>query len=248
MFLIHDLKSIARLLLFLALILIKCEAYAIRPFVTDDARIVGEGIAQVETWAVFDRHTATHNALFAIGPTDWLEITSGFAHSYKFVDKQGYGISGGLLQFKALLRDTKPNQGPGVSFSVGVIPAFGSGSLTPDGVTKFGYAILSQSFFNDDLLFHVNLGTSSRKDMQQTHTLTAGFGFQARIIGGLHAVAEIYHGDPYNPTIQAMASQVGFRHIFNDTVQIDGTIGSTFDRPTEPWMTIGIRIVSPKLW
>ena len=248
MTLINDLKPIARFSLFLVLILVKSEAYAIRPFVTDDARVVGERIAQVETWTVFDRHKATHNALFAIGPTDWLEITSGFAHSYKFVDEQRYGISGGLLQFKALLRDTKPDHGPGVSFSVGAIPALGSGSLTPDGVIRFGYAILSQSFFNDDLLFHFNLGISSRKDLQQTRTLTAGFGFQARISGGLHAVAEIYHGDPYDPTIKAMASQVGFRHIFNDTVQIDGTIGSTFDRPTEPWMTIGIRLVSPKLW
>lgn len=66
------------------------------------------------------------------------------------------------MQLKALLRKTKSNNGPGVSFSVGVIPAVGSGSLSPEGVTRFGYAILTQSFFNDDLLFHVNLGTASR--------------------------------------------------------------------------------------
>lgn len=248
MTLINDLKSIALFSFFLVLILVKNEASAIRPFVTDDARVVGERIAQVETWTVFDRHKATHNALFALGPTDWLEITSGFTQSYKFGENLSYGISGGLFQLKALLRDTKPNQGPGVSFSVGVIPALSSGSITLDGVTKFGYVILSQSFFNDDLLFHVNFGTSSRKDMQQTRTLTTGFGFQARIVGGLHAVAEIYRGDPYDPTIKIRASQVGFRHIFNDTVQIDGTIGSTLDRPSEPWLTLGIRLVSPKLW
>ncbi|MDQ3267649.1 MAG: hypothetical protein M3P47_02820 [Pseudomonadota bacterium] len=233
---------------FLVLMFVNSKSYAIRPFVTDDARVVGDRIAQVETWAVFDNHKATHNALFAIGPTPWLELTSGLSQRYSFVDKKGYGISGGLLQLKALLRDTKPDSGPGVSFSVGVIPAFGSGSLTPDGVTRFEYGILSQSFFNDDLLFHANLGASSKKDLQQSRTMTAGFGFQARVIGGLHAVAEIYRGDPYDPTIKVMASQVGFRHIFSDTVQIDGTIGSTFDRHAEQWMTIGIRVVSPKLW
>jgi len=112
----------------------------------------------------------------------------------------------------------------------------------------FGFAALSQSFFNDDLLFHANLGTTTSEDTQWTRTLTAGFGCQARVIGGLHAVAEIYHGDPYDPSLRAMASQVGFRHIFSDTIQIDGTIGSTLEGLSEPWVTLGIRIVSPELW
>jgi hypothetical protein len=50
--------------------------------------------------------------------------------------------------------------------------------------------------------------------------------------------------------------QVGFRYIFNDQVQIDGTFGSTLTAvegadghaQTEQWGTLGIRLVTPELW
>jgi hypothetical protein len=56
-------------------------ARAIRPFVTDDARVVGGKLLQLETWVLVDRLVLEHNALVAVGPTDWLELTAGLLHS-----------------------------------------------------------------------------------------------------------------------------------------------------------------------
>ena len=243
-------RFIVALTLTSALLLIQQDVHAIRPFVTDDARVVGARLAQVESWAVLDRQEIAHNTLFAIGPTNWLEITSGFTHSggYRGVPSN-YGITGGIFQVKALVRDTKPNQWPGLAFAAGVVPPFGSGSPKPDGVGIFGYAAVSQSFFNDDLLFHVNLGaTSIKEETQWKPTWTAGFGFQAKIIGKLNSVAEIYRGDPYDPTMKSTATQVGFRYIFSPNFQMDGTFGSTLENNSSQWVSVGVRIVSPELW
>jgi hypothetical protein len=55
-------------------------AYAIRPFVTDDARVVGHKLAQLATWILLDHRELEHDLLAAIGPTDWLELTLGLRH------------------------------------------------------------------------------------------------------------------------------------------------------------------------
>jgi hypothetical protein len=248
-------RFIASLIVLLALLVAQSKVHAIRPFVTDDARVVGDRLGQVESWLVLDRQETAHNTLFAIGPTNWLEITSGFTHggSYRYTantsNGNNYGITGGILQAKALLRETKPNNWPGVAFAAGVVPPFGSGSPKPDGVSTFGYAAISQSFFNDDLLFHINLGvTSIKEETQWKPTWTAGFGYQAKIIGKLNSVAEIYRGDPYDPTMKSIASQIGFRYIFNFNFQMDATFGSTLEKDSSQWITVGVRIVSPELW
>lgn len=248
-------RSVAWLSLALALLVAQNEARAIRPFVTDDARVVGDRLGQTESWLVLDRQETAHNTLFAIGPTNWLEITSGFSHggSYRYAagtnDGNNYGITGGIFQAKALLRETKPNNWPGVALAAGVVPPFGSGSQKPDGVSTFGYAALSQSFFNDDLLFHLNIGiTTIKEETQWKPTWTAGLGFQAKFIGKLHSVGEIYRGDPYDPTMKSMASQIGFRYIFNFNFQMDATFGSTFEKDSSQWVSVGVRIVSPELW
>jgi hypothetical protein len=123
---------------------------------------------------------------------NWLEITSGFTHGGSYTGaKSNYSITGGIFQVKALVRETKPNEWPGVAFAAGVMPPFGSGLITPESVGVFGYTALSQSFFNDDLLFHGNLGIATiKEETKWEQTLTAGIGFQARIIGQFHAVAE----------------------------------------------------------
>src|SRR5687768_16183995 len=103
-------KPIASLILTLALLVAQSETRAIRPFVTDDARVVGDRLGQVESWFVLNRQETAHNTLFAMGPTNWLEITSGFTHGGRYRRAASkYGITGGILQVKALVRETKSN-------------------------------------------------------------------------------------------------------------------------------------------
>ncbi len=226
------------------------KAYAIRPFVTDDARVVGNGLAQVETWFNGSGSEITHNVLGAIGPTDWLEVTAGFAHGGVYHGEEvGYSITGPIFQVKTLVSETQAGGLPGLAFAAGVISPFGQGSFTPKGLTTFGYMALTESLFDEGLLLHANLGFAAADE--KTHwmkTVTGGFGFQARVIGGLHSVGEIYYGDPYNPIYSSAAAQVGFRYIVNDFVQFDGTVGSNLNQDSNQWWTLGIRLVSPKLW
>jgi hypothetical protein len=44
--------------------------------------------------------------------------------------------------------------------------------------------------------------------------------------------------------------RAGFRYIFTDQIQLDGTCGTgIFGEPKVPiWFTSGVRLVTPKLW
>lgn len=260
------------LLLFVtSLPLFVAEAHAIRPFVTDDARVVGRSLAQLETWILVDRLVVEHNALAAIGPTDWLELTLGTTHGrVKRGNDRSYSITGPIAQAKALLLPTHDNGKPGFAVAAGVLPPLGYGEFAPPGWSGFGYMALTASLGHEALLIHANLGLALGEASGQTSKLgfgapsgkrvrtllTAGVGAQARVIAGLHAVAEVYRGDPYDPRTNFAATQGGFRYIFSDHLQIDGTVGTTLaavkdargHSQTEQWLTLGLRLVSGGLW
>ena len=48
----------------------------VRPFITDDARVVGERLAQLETWIRVDKEAGQHWILGAYGPNKKLELTA----------------------------------------------------------------------------------------------------------------------------------------------------------------------------
>jgi hypothetical protein len=61
----------------LALVGLAAPARAIRPFITDDARVVGARTLQLENWVVASGHAFEHWAVPAFGPTDYIELTVG---------------------------------------------------------------------------------------------------------------------------------------------------------------------------
>lgn len=244
----------------LAALLAARSARAIRPFVTDDARVVGKRLGQVETWMVVDRIQIDHNLLAAIGPTDWIELTAGFVQgaAHRGPDRR-WGITGPILQSKILLKHAEPNGLPGVAIAGGVLPPWGTPSQRPLGVGLFTYLAVTESLWNEALLVHANLGhaTADLGPEGWIHAWTAGLGAQVRVVAGLHAVGEIYKTDPYDPKAANSATQLGVRYVFSDQVQIDWTYGSTLGRPpggertaaeASQWSTLGLRLVSPELW
>lgn len=233
-------------------------ALAIRPFVTDDARVVGGKLAQLETWVLLDGSGFEHSALGAIGPTDWLELTLGVIHGAPYArPARDHQLTAPLLQAKVLFLPAHDDSWPGVALTAGVIPAAGDPTFLDPGRVLFGYLALTESLRQEWLLLHANLGVTRGPAVPggaRTHSVvTAGFGFQLRVLGGFHAVAELYRGDPYAPEQTAPATQIGFRHIFTDQVQIDGTLGTTLTSAghtgaVERWGTLGLRLVTPELW
>ena len=245
------------------------SAQAIRPFVTDDARVVGRKLAQLEMWALVDRLVIEHNALAAVGPTDWLELTAGLIQGGVHTGgERGYSVTGPVLQAKALLLPASNNRWPGIAIAGGALAPWGHGPFVPPGWSGFGYVALTESLWDEWLLVHTNLGLAMGDDGDGVSTpgseerervrrvITGGLGVQARIIAGLHGMGEIYYGDPYDARFSHPAMQLGFRYIFSEHVQADGTFGSTLRAAaspdghvrTEQWGTLGLRLVSSELW
>lgn len=230
-------------------------AHAIRPFVTDDARVVGEGLVQIETWWRRDRTSLQHWALPAIGPTDWMELTLGGMHGISELGaapgRPTYAWGGPLAQGKFLLRETIPNRPPGVAISAGGLAPAGRGGFEAPGWGAFSYLAVTQAFLKeDDLLVHANVGVSTvAAPGIAPAKLTWGVGTQIETVFDVHVIAEVFSGDPY---VQGAggAYQAGFRVLFNDYVQLDGTWGAGLwgSSILPVWFSSGIRVVTGKLF
>jgi hypothetical protein len=224
-------------------------AFAVRPFVTDDARVVGEHQAQIETSVRYDQDMFTNLNLFAFGPTVRSEVTLGFTNGFA-LDKESnrsYSATGPLMQFKYLFWEAKKNSYPGMAIAMGGAPPVGKAAFKPEKWSEFVFLAATESLFdNERVLIHANLGISTTNPES---VATWGLGTQIRMIGGLHAVMEVFYNDPYAGKTGG-AYQVGFRHIVSDSVQIDMTMGGgIFGSEQMPTFAgMGLRMVSDKLW
>ena len=236
----------------LALLLRVNEAQAIRPFITDDARVVGGKVMQLETWWRRDKGSFQHWALFAVGPNDHVELTLGGVYGVSQVEQKPiWAFSTPVAQGKFLLKEAEPNRWPGLALAGGILPPFGTGGFEAPGWSGFAYAAVTESLFeNERLLIHGNLGAFvlAAKGYAPV-TATWGVGTQLRTVAGFHLVGELFSGDPYVSN-SGGATQLGFRYIFNDHIQLDATVGTgIFGVEKLPvWATSGVRIVSHKLW
>ena len=219
----------------------------VRPFITDDSRVVGRRLAQAESWVRIDRHASQHWVLGAYGPTEWLELTAGGVWGADTPPGEAtlaYALP--LVQAKMLFRPYQPGKGPGVGMVVGSFLPFGTGTFKPRGYGSFGYLTLSQCFGEGEkLLLHANTGLNYLHVAGENELLhTWGFGTQVKTIGGFHLVGEFFSGDPYVPG-SGTAWQVGFRHFFSDMLQIDMTLGEGVGgaEPLPLWGSAGVRIV-----
>lgn len=222
----------------------------VRPFITDDARVVGGRLAQWESWVRFDKHAGQHWNLWAYGAAPWLEVTTGGVWGYDVVGGEhlsAYALP--LVQAKFLLRPYIPNKAPGVGFVVGTILPNGKGTFMPRGYGSFAFLTVTESLGEGDrFLFHANLGFNyQRIDRQNEMLNTWGIGTQIKIIGGFHLVGELFSGDPYIPGT-GTAYQFGFRHFFSEWLQIDATAGKGFAgaEPLPLWSSVGVRWVFKK--
>jgi hypothetical protein len=224
-------------------------ALAVRPFVTDDARVVGEHMAQIETSVRYDKDEFSNLNLLAFGSTKNSEITIGFTNGFNLEkdSNRSYGVAGPLMQFKYLFWEAKKNRYPGMAIAVGASPPWGKGDFKQEKWSEFVFLAATESLFDDDkVLIHANLGISTTNPAA---VATWGLGTQIRLIGGLHGVLEVFYNDPYAGKTGG-AYQAGFRHIVSDSVQVDLTMGGgIFGSEQIPtFVGMGLRMVSDKLF
>ena len=204
------------------------SAFAARPFVTDDARVVRPGGCQIESFAKQLRahRGAEYWFLPACNPLERAELTAGVRR----IAVDGEPTTDGLiLQAKTLLRALEPN---GTGFAL----TLGSLRDTPGaGWTPYLNAIASSSFLNDVLVVHANAG-GLRDPVDARRPYTWGLGAELAFSSRVSGIAEGYgqRGEP-------PSRQLGVRYwIEPNRFQVDGTMG--WQRGTS-WVSAGIRLL-----
>lgn len=233
-------------------------AFAARPFVTDDARIVDPGGYQVEAY-VKDQRGQRHTEYWVLpgvnfgGALDRFEFT--FGGNYTAVQEGG---NSNLIvgQVKTLLKPLEPN-GLGFAFTLGVSrvnpgadEVFLSSPFdiaTPDDTATsnrvqynpFLNAISSVSILDDRAVFHFNLGVT-RDNVDKTTLGNWGAGAEIGVTERVFGIAEVYGLTEGKP-----AYQFGVRYwAIPKYLQVDATGGLQRASPANlRWISIGVRIL-----
>ena len=210
-------------------------AYAARPFVTDDARVVDEGGCQIETFVKRQRklHEREFWFLPACNPSGRVELTLGRS----WVDGSAPGDSRfNVLQAKTPLKALQTN-GSGYALTLGafrVSPFQTSHTLNP-----YLNAIGSFSFADDRVVMHANVGAIADRQAGMTRGtwgLGAEIAFTPRLIG----IIETYGQRADKPT-----GHVGLRFwVVPNRLQLDATIGRQNSGPPErAFSSLGLRVL-----
>lgn len=211
-------------------------AHAARPMITDDARLTDPQACQLESW--FHQHRQGNElwALPACNPGGNFEFTFGgaLARSHGQMESSARMIQGKTL-FKAL-----ETNGYGVGFAAGYATQPGAGQSG----TPYFYVPTSLSFADDRLVIHTNLGATRLRERSGTR-LTWGLGSEIQTTEHLYLIAETYGQNKGNPFFQ-----FGVRYwVVPNHVQIDTTYGSQSGHlHDERWFSIGLRLISPRLF
>ena len=210
------------------------EAFAVRPFVTDDARIIYRGQVVTESYggitlAQGEKPAIEARSLQGIGITDRLELTAG-GFGFTYHDNQARPLDI-LIQPKYVLHS-----------SLGVIPSLSvaAAALFPlNGNRQHwdGYAMAHLSWFlftpdpdtdpyDNNLSIHFNLGAKSRYDagpatFQSKLYWAAGFEVITPMTRELRFLGEVFNGDPFGFEEKFPACQTGFRWYRAPNMQLD---------------------------
>ncbi len=210
-------------------------AWAARPMITDDARIVDAKSCQLESWVKNNRQGGTEYwALPACNFTGNLEFTVGGALTD---DAASHQISDQVVQIKTLFRTLQPGGwGAGLASGINRHPEL------PGGNDWYAYVPISFSFGNDALVLHTNTGWK-KDQISRRAAFTWGLGSELAINKRNWLIAETFGNSESRPYYQ-----LGIRHwIVPNRVQIDATLGNrlgTGAGDAEQWLSIGLRLLS----
>jgi hypothetical protein len=209
------------------------NAFAARPMITDDARIIDPQSCQLESWGKVSKNTEEYWALPACNPLGFFELTLGGS---KFQGIDASGSSDRVIQAKTVFRELKPND-----WSIGLALGRSEHLFTVDGHKHdlYGYVPVTWSFDNDQKFLHLNLGAVKNKTDSVTKK-TWGLGMEYEIASRTYLIAETYGVESMKPSYQA-----GVRHwLLPNKFQVDVTTGSKSQYTSDSrWFSIGIRLL-----
>lgn len=209
-------------------------ALAVRPFVTDDARIVYKGQLETESYSGLtmnqrDKPTLEARSLQGMSLTDRLEIIAGgFGFTYqadqtrplnmliqpKYVVYRSFGAIPSISVAAASLFPLSGNRQQWNSYAMAQVSWF---LFTPEGSTDP---------YDNDLAIHINLGTKSQYDAgpatyRSKVYWAAAFEVITPLSREIRFLGEVFSGDPFTYEEKFPAFQTGFRWYKTQEVQMD---------------------------
>ncbi len=223
---------------FFCVLLLSCaalSAWAARPLITDDARVVDDKSCQVESWFRHERSRAEVWALPGCNFTGNLEFTLG-GGSFR---ENGTHSSDLLLQGKYLIKALESN-GLGLAVALGTVRHSlpGSGKVAHDVYVNVPVSV---SFADDKFTVHAN-GGWLRDGATGNHVTTWGLASETQLHPRVGLIAEAF-----GQVSRESFYQLGLRFwVIPDRVQIDTTFGDRLGHggPAR-WVSIGLRLLSP---
>ncbi len=214
------------------------QAWAARPFVTDDARLTTAGSCQLESW--IRNYSASHEvwALPACNPLGNFEVTLGGGVSRNLEQRSTTDY---ILQAKTLLRPLSTNDW-GIGMAAGMVrhPDVNPGPNLLGNT--YAYIPASISLADDYIVLHGNLGWL-RDHATHLDNATWGVGGELQLQPHLIAIAETF-GDHRNQPYW----QVGTRYAVRPgVVQVDATFGRQFNGMSG-WFSFGLRLTPARMF
>ncbi len=245
--------------IFCSVLFAASSASAVRPFITDDARVAPAGTFLTEASLRLDSSRYQNLTLFALGLSNKWELTIGFTDGVLTQpedDPWKFSVAGPLVQAKYLFNEQKGVHGmPAFGIAAGLTPPWGLGSknFAPSDWSEFVYLMMSKSFSEhpERLNLHINLGaTNTHHPDGMEQALTWGVGLQYHLFRDtVFGVTEIVSGDPYGVSKGAVY-QIGLRFFISERMQLDTSFGSGLWGNPRPgsFVGFGFRFSTDPLW
>jgi hypothetical protein len=254
----HRRDAAYSLVFMLLALLCSPHSHAVRPFVTDDARIIDVGQAEAETWLEAGRGggrwdpAPAFNVMSGYTFNDWLEVIIGGGFGRE--PDNDFTIGNPLIQPKILLRKATVNGPPGHAIGVGATFDTGTGSMHHRGSNYYLLGITSYRLDDDRFNVHTNYGLRLDKERGGAQRVRPywGLGLDVETFSPAHRfIIEAYAGDPLELNDPLYAGQLGVRWLKSEYLNFDLTMGLMPEldarrRNTgsiEGWIQLGIRFL-----
>lgn len=212
-------------------------AYAARPFVVDDARVVDRGACQLEAWR---RNNADDSHEYWAIPAcnvKGLELTLG--GGYLSPEPAGHDQTDYQFQAKTLFKELEVN-GWGWGIAAGAL-RHADINLQQNLIGNYYFYVpISRSLLDDRIVVLGNVGGIDNRDAGR-RGMTWGLGGEFYVHRRFMLAAEAYGATGFE-----RFAQVGVRlWIVPDHVQLDASYGGSLQRFHDVhWNSIGIRLIS----
>jgi hypothetical protein len=248
-------------LLILIIFFFSSNVFAVRPFVTDDARIVDVRQLEIETWTEFARSstemTLGQHIMTGYSFNDWFELIGGFGKG-KDLKNGEFTIGNPVIQPKFLLWQAYRDGFPGLAIGLGATLPYGRGAFHDEAFGAYAVGMMTSRLFHDRLQLHFNFGKTFAKEKGQATGGRNywGIGIDVGVYKIDHRyILEAYAGDPFEALGPNLSFQTGFRWLKSDFLNFDFTIGTqpeltetrTRSGKWEYWGQVGVRLLFDEL-